>query len=588
MTYMKSIRLLLATGFCMTAFSAPLAGQADASSRGPTPDSAAIDTLAVQDSAARADSAAARPDSAAARADSAAAPATGLVGDSAAADTASVTPAAAPSGADEAATEGAAASVAGVTADSVADSGPDDDGVADAPPAGTGADSVVRPEASADAAVQSGVVRDEAAGGSDEPGLLGAALPVPATAPGSATSIPAAEDGDRAAETGRPIDPAAGASSAATDPPASATPRGPIERGSVAGRALPGAAGSGPLGAEAPERQARPLGTSYTTLSDMRAVFAPRSSAPELEPEPEEDIEPDTTLAAVAERFRPKAGEPIGLPTDPEEAARVSRANAPLMPALGTAWGDAGSGFVEDQLRFDRVLDARLDARFRLRALFREQGLSYPPRELFIRIFKQEQLLEVWVRDGAEPDAAHQLLKRYEICAVSGRLGPKRRFQDFQAPEGFYYIEGFNPQSEFHLSLRLNYPNPADRLLGMPEQLGGDIYIHGGCATAGCFPITDAAIKELYWLAVEARGAGQEVIPVHVFPTRMTDERMRWLRGVFRADGATVEFWKNLREGYDYFERTRTLPHVMIDGLGRYRISEPAAAPDSTAAAAAG
>src|SRR5690606_13298403 len=141
--------------------------------------------------------------------------------------------------------------------------------------------------------------------------------------------------------------------------------------------------------------------------------------------------------------------------------------------------------------------------------------------------------------------------------------------------EGFYYIEGFNPESDFHLSLRLNYPNAADRIIGVQDHWGGDIYIHGGCSTVGCFPMTDSAMAELYWLAVEARTAGQTVIPVHVFPGRMDDDVVRWLNRTFARDERLLNFWENLREGYAYFEEHRTLPVISVDGRGRYLFTSP-------------
>lgn len=140
---------------------------------------------------------------------------------------------------------------------------------------------------------------------------------------------------------------------------------------------------------------------------------------------------------------------------------------------------------------------------------------------LFIRAYKQEQELEVWIKkiEGQY----WQLLTIYPFSAFSGELGPKRKEGDRQIPEGFYYITHFNPQSKFHLSLRLNYPNEYDLIWADKEQPGSDIYIHGGEQTVGCIPITDDKIKELYILAWEAQKNGQPKIEVHIFPTRMTE-----------------------------------------------------------------
>ena len=272
-------------------------------------------------------------------------------------------------------------------------------------------------------------------------------------------------------------------------------------------------------------------------------------------------------------------GEPAPMPM-PSSFLPVGRAADRPDPvsALGASWGLTGNAFRDEQLTHPRVVDAQLDAKFDLKALFAERGLTYPPRDVYFRLFKQEQVLEVWVRETPLSDT-YTLLREYPICAIPGRLGPKRHMNDYQAPEGFYYIQGFNPESEFHLSLRLNYPNPADRVIGVTEALGGDIYIHGGCSTIGCFPMTDSAIADLYWLAVEARSAGQETIPVHVFPARLNDGVMRWLRSTFANDARLLAFWENLREGYDWFETTRQVPAIRVDRNGRYLFSDPDAPP---------
>lgn len=112
----------------------------------------------------------------------------------------------------------------------------------------------------------------------------------------------------------------------------------------------------------------------------------------------------------------------------------------------------------------------------------------------------------------------------YPFCASSGILGPKRKEGDRQIPEGIYYINHFNPVSNFHLSLGINYPNPSDKILSDPAQPGESFYIHGNCVTIGCIPISDDKIKELYILAVEAYNNGQVKIPVHIFPDRLPNE----------------------------------------------------------------
>lgn len=229
-----------------------------------------------------------------------------------------------------------------------------------------------------------------------------------------------------------------------------------------------------------------------------------------------------------------------------------------------------GTGFISEQLGFVRVRGARAATRAALVEGFRALGEAFPPAGVYVRVFKAEREVEVWVR-GRGSDR-YVRLRRYPICQVSGALGPKRVEGDRQMPEGFYEIESFNPQSDYHLSLRVNYPNAADRTLGRSGRLGGDIYLHGGCSTVGCVPVTDEHIRELYWLSVEARANGLQRIPVHIFPTRMDSIGMAWLQpfGATRAD--LGPFWDELRAGYEFFERHRRVPGVIVEGDGAYSV----------------
>jgi murein L,D-transpeptidase YafK len=252
-----------------------------------------------------------------------------------------------------------------------------------------------------------------------------------------------------------------------------------------------------------------------------------------------------------------------------------NRADAQLARELGLLPSDTSaapvriaalpteSSFALEQLRHDRVRDARIATRFAIKQLFHERGIRYPAAELFLRVFKRERALEVWVR----PDDGErfELLKTYAICAWSGELGPKRRQGDNQTPEGFYNIGMFNPRSDFHLSLHLDYPNRRDRSVGEDIiNLGGDIYIHGGCSSEGCLAVTDAGISELYWLAVEARAVGQRRIPVHIFPARLDGPDFEALQRTFEHRPDLGRFWATLKPGYDYFEQHRRLPAIDV------------------------
>jgi len=126
------------------------------------------------------------------------------------------------------------------------------------------------------------------------------------------------------------------------------------------------------------------------------------------------------------------------------------------------------AGSIErEQLRFPRVRTARQEKDAAVRSIVEKKGLAYPPKAILLRAFKKEGVLELW---GAQSNAVpYVLLKSYGICATSGVLGPKRRFGDEQVPEGFYDLDWFNPQSNFFLSMHVNYPNAADRILGSHE-----------------------------------------------------------------------------------------------------------------------
>ena len=203
--------------------------------------------------------------------------------------------------------------------------------------------------------------------------------------------------------------------------------------------------------------------------------------------------------------------------------------------------------FWHQQLQFPRVRAAQAAAGSAIASRLHIHSLDARRLEVLFRLIKTCRELEVWARNqGTGP---FELLHSYPLAATSGSLGPKRRAGDYQVPEGFYEIDRFNPQSNYHLSLGLNYPNAADRALGEPEP-GGDIFIHGGEATVGCLPITDMGIEEVYLLALTARAAGQTVIPVHIFPFALTESEL-----AKHAASPHQVFWRGLMAGYAHFEQ---------------------------------
>ncbi len=203
-----------------------------------------------------------------------------------------------------------------------------------------------------------------------------------------------------------------------------------------------------------------------------------------------------------------------------------------------------------------------------LRSQFISKGFAYPPKNIYIRAFKEHKELEVWVKNSNSDTFA--LFKTYPICAQAGVLGPKRQEGDRQVPEGLYFISDFNPNSNFYLSMLVSYPNYSDLLLGNKQSPGGEIYVHGNCVTVGCLPMGDDAIMEIYTLCLNARLNGQANIPIHIFPVRFNREGLNYLGKKYENDYAKQRFWINLKSAYDIFEKTHKLFPVMYNAEGKY------------------
>ena len=202
---------------------------------------------------------------------------------------------------------------------------------------------------------------------------------------------------------------------------------------------------------------------------------------------------------------------------------------------------------------------------------FKSKGLTWPARYVFIRSFKYDGQLEVWVKSEAKEK--YKLFKTYKVCLQSGAMGPKRIQGDYQVPEGFYYINEFNPRSAYHLALGLNYPNTSDKILSDPLRPGNGIYIHGSCVSVGCIPVTNYDIEEIYLIASAAKLGGEDFIPVHIFPVRYNRKKSLEFYNSYVKNNPSLElFGSQLREAYDKFEATKEVPIVLIDSKGYYVI----------------
>lgn len=229
--------------------------------------------------------------------------------------------------------------------------------------------------------------------------------------------------------------------------------------------------------------------------------------------------------------------------------------------------------FVDYQKSFAKVADVFRRKEDSLRKQFESKGLQWPAKYVYIRSFKYDSQLEVWVKNSVKE--TFKLFKTYKICAMAGSLGPKRMQGDYQVPEGFYYINEFNPNSTYYLSLGLNYPNASDRLLSDSLAPGGDIYIHGSCVTEGCIPINNDQIEDLYVITSYARALGQEYIPVHIFPIQFNNPRsIGYLDRFLQMYKSYRPFADKLEAAYNYFEKNHQVPVVMVNSYGQYIIDD--------------
>jgi len=212
----------------------------------------------------------------------------------------------------------------------------------------------------------------------------------------------------------------------------------------------------------------------------------------------------------------------------------------------------------------DRAEKAKQKTQQKLWGYCRFAAVTYPPKHLIFRVIKLEKRLEVW----AEHFYTQKLvqIKSYPIASMSGTLGPKRREGDLQVPEGFYSVDKFNPNSRFHLSMSLNYPNASDRIRSNKLRPGFDIFIHGNKVSAGCLAMTDPIIEELYTLARLAKDG----VKVHIYPFRMSRENLDSNGKRFPQHRS---FWGELQTIYEEFEQSRKFSQIKVGVTGEYSLT---------------
>ena len=182
----------------------------------------------------------------------------------------------------------------------------------------------------------------------------------------------------------------------------------------------------------------------------------------------------------------------------------------------------------------------------RLKQPLAKAGFTNYPKKLFLVAIKEAQTLEVYGQQGSEI----KLIKIYPFTAFSGQLGPKLKEGDRQIPEGIYKIQHLNPNSSYHLSLKVNYPNQFDiskTVFSDKKKMGGDIFIHGKAVTIGCIPIGDLAIEEVFVLAQNAMA---EEIPIIIAPRDFRKEKP--YPKIDEIDWE-VELYEQIEESLDQF-----------------------------------
>ncbi len=188
---------------------------------------------------------------------------------------------------------------------------------------------------------------------------------------------------------------------------------------------------------------------------------------------------------------------------------------ASFSPVRGTVeylWGRARGGYSVAE----RLEQFGLSVEDRLKPVFAAAGVRFPPTDLALVAFKDAKTLELYARDADQP---WRFVKAYPVLAASGGPGPKLMEGDRQVPEGVYHLESLNPNSRFHVSLRLDYPNAWDRQMAQADgraDLGGDIMIHGSSASIGCLAMGDEAAEELFVLSALT---GRDRVKIVISPT---------------------------------------------------------------------
>lgn len=242
-------------------------------------------------------------------------------------------------------------------------------------------------------------------------------------------------------------------------------------------------------------------------------------------------------------------------PAAEPEPAPVAAAEGPEV-RMWTEW--SADRALPGILRSQRAQQSRLPI---VKEMFAKAGVAFPPAQLAFVAYKDEKQLEVWAssQEGGEAER----IATYGICAASGGLGPKRFEGDHQVPEGYYVLQYGWAESNYHLEMKVSYPNMVDKVLGPKDRsLGGEIMIHGDCASIGCLAMSDERVEEL-WVMMKSKGDAR--VKVQIYPSRDMDALLS-----MPEYASHHAFWRNLKEGKDRFDSERRFFAVKADWHGVY------------------
>lgn len=257
------------------------------------------------------------------------------------------------------------------------------------------------------------------------------------------------------------------------------------------------------------------INTEVVALKELPLETPPKTDGLSGAASPESEWQ----VEASAESENPDTW-PVDVQRDPATPAAPTSTGAHVTgppPVTKLPWQAAPTARGPLSKRMsERLAEISPAASTRLMEKFVTAKAAWPPSEMALVSFKDEKILELFTRSNG---SAWQSIHRYPVLAASGKTGPKLRKGDRQVPEGVYGISFLNPDSRYHVSLRVNYPNSFDRAMAEKEgrkELGGDIMIHGKNVSAGCLAIGDTAAEEVFVLAAQT---GTDRIKVVIAPT---------------------------------------------------------------------